>query len=188
MSLSFEQKEAVVSTVEAALASARAGVLAEYRGLTVAQLTELRAQARARGVWIKVVKNSLAKRAVAGTDFACLQDCFTGPVIFSAAEDPVAVAKVMADFAADHENLKITAGAMNGARIDRRTIGALAKLPGRDELRAQLAATMLAPVRQLAVTLAEIPTGLVRALAGVAKSAQSKSAQSNSEGSVKNTS
>jgi len=169
MSLTFEQKKAVVSEAEAALARARAGVLAEYRGLTVAQLTELRAQARARGVWVKVVKNSLAKRVVADSDFACLQKCFTGPVIFSASEDPVAVAKVMADFAADHEDLKITAGAMNGALIDRRTIGALAKLPGRDALRAQLAAAMRAPAQKLAVTLAEIPAGFARALAAVAK-------------------
>ena len=187
MSLSFEQKKTVVAEAAAALARARAGVLAEYRGLSVAQLTELRAQARERGVWIKVVKNTLAKRVVADSDFACLHDSFTGPVIFSASEDPVAVAKVMADFAADNEDLKITAGAMDGALIDRRTIGALAKLPGRDQLRAQLAAVLQAPLQKLAATLAEIPAGFARALSQVetAKSAGDSAGKSADKSSDK---
>ena len=170
MSLSFEQKKTLVGEAEAALARSRAGVLAEYRGLTVEQMTELRTQARERGVWIKVLKNSLAKRVVDGSDFACLKESFAGPVIFSASEDPVAVAKVMADFAAEHDHLKITAGAMDGALIDRRTIGALAKLPGREELLAKLAGAMRAPAQQFASTLAEIPARFVRVLSAVADS------------------
>lgn len=168
MSLSIEQKKAVVSEVSAALTTARAGVLAEYRGLSVAQLTDLRARARRRGVWVRVVKNSLAKRIVAGSDFACLDAHFTGPVIFSAAEDPVAVAKVTADFALENDDFKITAGVMNGALIDLSTIGSLAKLPGRDELIAQLMAAMRAPLQTFVATLNEVPARLARTLAAVA--------------------
>jgi len=186
MSLSIEQKKAVVSEVSAALASARAGVLAEYRGLSVAQLTDLRARARARGVWVRVVKNSLAKRIVAGSDFECLDAHFTGPVIFSAAEDPVAVAKVAAGFASDNDDFKITAGVMNGALIDLSTIGSLAKLPGRDELIAQLMAALRAPVQTMVATLNEVPSRLVRTLAAVAEAksqagAESAAADANSQ-------
>ena len=170
MSLSFEQKQAVVSEVSAAIASARAGVLAEYRGLSVAKLTALRTQAHSQGVWIKVVKNSLAKRVIAGSGFECLSEHFTGPVIFSASEDPVAVAKVVADFAKDNDDFKITAGAMNGELIDLRMIGGLAKLPGRDILIAQLLGTMRAPVQKLVTTLNEVPSKLARTLAAVAQS------------------
>lgn len=169
MSLNIEQKKAVVSEVSAQLATVRAGVLAEYRGLNVAQLTDLRARARQNGVWVRVVKNSLARRIVADSDFECLASHFTGPVIFSAAEDPVAVAKVTADFAADNDDFKITAGVMNGAFIDLRTIGALAKLPGRDELIAQLMAAMRAPMQTFVATLNEVPSRLVRTLAAVAE-------------------
>ncbi len=184
MSLSFNQKKTVVSEVSEAIASARAGVLAEYRGLSVAQLSALRAEARSQGVWVRVVKNSLARRVVAGSDFECLREHFVGPVIFSASEDPVAVARVMAGFAKEHDHFKITAGAMNGAPIDPGVIGGLAKLPGRDELLAQLAGAMRAPLQKLAATLNEIPGKFVRTVAAVAqaKPAQSKSEEkSNSE-------
>lgn len=170
MSLSLNQKKAVVSEVSEAIASAGAGVLAEYRGLTVAQLSALRAQAHKQGVWIKVVKNSLARRVIEGSDFACLSEHFTGPVIFSASEDPVAVARVMARFAKDNDDFKITAGVMNGALIDAGTIGGLAKLPGRDELIAQLAGVMAAPMRKLVATLNEIPSRFVRTTAALAQS------------------
>ncbi len=168
MSLSLNQKKVVVSEVTAAIASARAGVLAEYRGLSVAKLTDLRARAHHQGVWIKVVKNNLAKRVIEGSEFACLSEHFVGPVIFSASEDPVAVARVMARFAEDNDDLKITAGAMNGEIIDLGTIDRLAKLPGRDELIAQLAGTLRAPIAKLAATLNEIPSKFVRTLAAVA--------------------
>lgn len=170
MSLSLSQKKAVVGEVSEAIASARAGVLAEYRGLTVAQLTALRNEAHHQGVWIKVVKNSLAKRVIEGSDFACLREHFTGPVIFSTSEDPVAVARVMAGFAKDNDDLKITAGAMNGALIDANTIGGLAKLPGRDELITRLVRVMAAPAHKLATTLNEIPSRFVRTTAALARS------------------
>lgn len=170
MSLSLDQKKAVISEVTEAIASAQAGVVAEYRGMTVAQLTELRTEARNAGVWIKVVKNNLAKRVINGSDFECLTEHFVGPVIFSASEDPVAVAKVMAKFAKDSDHLNITAGAMNGALMDPNMIESLSKLPGREELLAKLMGTMQAPVQKFVSTLNEVPTKFVRALSAVAES------------------
>lgn len=170
MSLSFEQKKAVVSEVTEAIASAQAGVLAEYRGMTVSQLTDLRREARNAGVWIRVVKNNLAKRVIDGSDFECLSEHFVGPVIFSASEDPVAVAKVMAKFAKDNDNLKITAGAMNGSLMDQKTIESLSKLPGRDELLAKLVGTMNAPIQKFVSTLNEVPSKFVRTLSAVSQS------------------
>ena len=170
MSLSLDQKKAVISEVTEAIASAQAGVLAEYRGMTVAQLTALRKEARNAGVWVKVVKNNLAKRVINGSDFECLTEHFVGPVIFSASDDPVAVAKVMSKFAKDNENLNITAGAMNGSLMDAAMIESLSKLPSRDELLAKLMGTMQAPIQKFVSTLNEVPTKFVRALSAVAES------------------
>ena len=170
MSLSLAQKKAVVSEASEAIASANAGVLAEYRGMTVAQLTDLRREARSAGVWIKVVKNNLARIAIADTDFECLSEHFIGPVIFSASEDPVAVAKVMAKAAKDNEKLTITAGAMNGSLMDPKMIDDLSKLPSREELLAKLMGTMQAPVQKFVSTLNEVPGKFVRTLAAVAES------------------
>ena len=170
MSLSLNQKKAVISEVTEAIASAQAGVLAEYRGMTVAELTALRKEARNAGVWIRVVKNNLAKRVVDGSNFECLTEHFVGPVIFSASEDPVAVAKVMSRFAKDNEHLNITAGAMNGSLIDGAMIESLSKLPGRDELLAKLMGTMQAPIQKFVSTLNEVPSKFVRTLAAVAES------------------
>ena len=169
MSLSLDQKKAVISEATEAISSARAGVLAEYRGFNVQQLTALRAQARDAGVWVKVVKNNLARLAVRDSDFECLAERFTGPVIFSACEDPVAVAKVMAAFAKEHENFRITVGAMNGELIDPATILRLSSLPGRDELMAKLLGTMQAPMRKFASTLNEVPGRAARTLAAIAQ-------------------
>ncbi len=170
MSLSLAQKKAVISEASEAIASANAGVLAEYRGMTVAQLTDLRREARNAGVWIRVVKNNLARIAVADTDFACLSEHFAGPVIFSISEDPVAVAKVMSGYAKDSDKLKITVGAMNGSLMDRQMIDELSRLPGRQELLAKLTGTMQAPVQKFVTTLNEVPGKFVRTLAAVAAS------------------
>jgi large subunit ribosomal protein L10 len=112
MSLSIDQKKAVVSEVTQALSAAQAAVLAEYRGLTVAQITKLRSEARNLGVDVRVVKNTLARRIVADSIFECLTDHFTGPLVISSSEDPVAVAKLVSTFAKDNEELKITIGAI----------------------------------------------------------------------------
>lgn len=169
MSLSLDQKKAVIKEVTDAIASAQAGVVAEYRGLNVEQLTALRTEARNAGVWIKVVKNNLAKRVIKDSDFECLTEHFVGPVIFSASEDPVAVAKIMSNFAKDNEKLKITAGAMNGDFMDQTMIQNLSKLPSRDELIAKLMGTMNAPIQKLVSTMNEVPSKAVRALAAVAE-------------------
>ena len=169
MSLSLAQKKVVVSEASEAIASASAGVLAEYRGMTVAQLTDLRREARSAGVWIRVVKNNLARIAIADTDFECLSEHFIGPVIFSASEDPVAVAKVMSKAAKDNEKLKITVGAMNGSLMDQKMIDDLSKLPSREELLAKLMGTMQAPVQKFVSTLNEVPGKFVRTLAAVAR-------------------
>ena len=167
MSTVLQKKKAVVSEVADNLSSAQAAILAEYRGLTVSQLTELRKDAHEAGVYLKVVKNTLAKLAVKDTEFACLDEHLVGPVIFSASDDPVAVAKVMSSFAKDNENLKITSGVMNGDPMDVSVIQALSKLPGRDELLATLVATMQAPIVKLVRTMNEVPGKAVRALAAV---------------------
>ena len=170
MSLSLDQKKAVIKEVTDAIASAQAGVLAEYRGLNVEQLTALRTEARNAGVWIRVVKNNLAKLVIKDSDFECLTEHFVGPVIFSASEDPVAVAKIMSRFAKDNDKLKITAGAMNGDFMDLTMIQSLSKLPGRDELIAMLMRTIQAPVQKLVSTLNEVPSKAVRTLAAIAES------------------
>ncbi len=169
MSLSLDQKKVVISEATEAIASAQAGVLAEYRGFNVQQLTSLRTEARNAGVWIKVVKNNLARLAVRDSDFECLAEHFTGPVIFSASEDPVAVARVMAVFAKDNENFRITVGAMNGNLMDQAMIQRLSTLPGRDELIAKLMGTIRAPLQKFVSTLNEVPGKAVRTLAAIAE-------------------
>lgn len=169
MSLSLDQKKAVISEAAEAISSARAGVLAEYRGFNVQQLTSLRMEARNAGVWVKVVKNNLARIAVRDSDFECLAEHFKGPVIFSASEDPVAVARVMATFAEDNEDFRITVGAMNGDLIDLAMIQRLSSLPGRDELIAKLMSVIQAPVQKFVSTLNEVPGKAVRTLAAIAE-------------------
>ena len=172
MSLSIDQKKAVVSEAVRIFSAAQAAVLAEYRGLSVAQITELRSEARNNGVDIRVVKNTLARRSVSGTPFECLSDHFVGPVLISSANDPIAVAKVVSKFAKDHEALKIMVGVMNGDLIDKSTIQMLAKMPSRDELLATLMATMNAPLEKFVRTLNEVPGKLVRTIAAYRDSRQ----------------
>lgn len=167
MNSALKKKKAVVKLMTDHISSAQACVLAEYRGLSVSQLTSLRKEAHQAGVFMKVVKNTLAKRAIKGTDFACLDDNLTGPIIFSSSDDPVAVAKVLANFEKDNDTLKITAGAMNGEALDLAGIAALSKLPGREELLTTLVVTMQAPITKLVRTLNEVPTKAVRALSAV---------------------
>ena len=167
MSLDLEGKKAVVADVAESISGAQAAILAEYRGLTVSQMTGLRADARQAGVFLRIVKNTLTKRAVEGSDFECLQEHLIGPLALAASEDPVAVAKVLSKFAKEHGDLKIVIGAMNGALLSEDEIKVLAKLPGRDELLAQLIGVMQAPVQKLVQTLNEVPGSFVRTLAAV---------------------
>jgi large subunit ribosomal protein L10 len=167
MSLNLEEKKAVVAEVSGALEGSGAAILAEYRGLTVAQMTQLRANARNSGIYLRVVKNTLAQRAVEGTDFACLHEHLVGPLAFAASEDPVAVAKVLREFAKANEKFAIKVGAMGGKLMSADEVDALAKLPGREELLAKLLGTMQAPIQKFVQTLNEVPSSFVRALAAV---------------------
>jgi large subunit ribosomal protein L10 len=167
MSLNLEQKKAVVADVSARLNDAQAALIAEYRGLSVAQMTDLRQRAHAAKVYLKVVKNTLARRAVEGSPYECLKDQFIGPLAFAISGDPVAVAKLLSEFAKDNEALKIKAGAMNGKIMTAQQIHALAKLPGREQLLAILLGTMQAPIQKFVQTLNEVPSKFVRALAAV---------------------
>jgi large subunit ribosomal protein L10 len=167
LGLNLEQKQAVVAEVAKQVAGAQAIVMAENRGLPVAQLTQLRAKARASGVYFRVVKNTLVRRAVADTPFASLTDRMVGPLAYGIGPDPVAVAKVLNDFAKGNDKFVITGGAMPGQVMSAKEITALASLPSRDELLAKLLGTMQAPVTKFVRTLNEVPSRFVRTLAAV---------------------
>jgi len=165
LGLNLEQKQAVVSEVSAQLAKAQAVIVAEYRGLDVARVTQLRAKARQSGLYLRVLKNTLARRAVKGTPFESLSDQMVGPLMYGIAADPVAGAKVIAEFAKDNELFVIKGGAMPNTKMSDKDVKALAMLPSRDELIARLMGTMQAPVAKLARTLNEVPGKFVRTLA-----------------------
>ena len=165
MGLNLEQKQAVVSEVAAKLADAQALIVAEYRGLDVARVTQLRARARKSGLYLRVLKNTLARRAVKGTPFEPLSDQLVGPLMYGIASDPVAGAKVLADFARENELFVIRGGAMPGSRMSDKDVKALAQLPSREELLAKLLGTMQAPVAKLVRTMNEVPGKFVRTLA-----------------------
>ncbi|MDH3513292.1 MAG: 50S ribosomal protein L10 [Gammaproteobacteria bacterium] len=175
MSLTLDEKKAVVAEVSGKLTDAQAAMLAEYRGLSVAQMTVLRRMAHESKIYLRVVKNSLARRAVEGTGFECLKDQMNGPLAFAVSADPVAVAKILSEFAKDNDALKIKAGAMDGKLMSLEQIQALAVLPGREQLLAQLLGTLQAPVRKFVQTLNEVPAKFVRALAAV-RDAKAKAA------------
>ena len=167
MSLNLEQKQAVVAEVAKQVSGAQAIVMVENRGMAVADMTRLRAKARASGVYFRVVKNTLVRRAVAETPFAQLADRMVGPLAYGIGPDPVAVAKVLNDFAKGNEKFVITGGAMPGQVMSAKEIAALAALPSRDELIARLLGTMQAPIVRLARTLNAVPSTFVRTLAAV---------------------
>ena len=167
MGLNLDEKKAVVAEVSAEVAKAQAIVVAEYRGLEVGNMTELRRQARNAGVYLRVLKNTLARRAVKDTPFEKLSDQMVGPLIYGMASDPVATAKVMNEFAKANDKLVIKAGAMPNSLISSAEVKTLANMPSRDELIAKLLGTMQAPVAQFVRTLNEVPSRFVRTLAAV---------------------
>ena len=167
MSLTIEDKKAVVAEVATQVGTAQAIVLAEYRGLPVAEMTKLRAKARTSGVYFRVVKNTLVRRVVADTPFAGLAEQMSGPIAYGIGPDPVAVAKVLHDFAKGNEKFVIRAGAMANHVMSAKDVAALAGLPSRDELLSKLLGTMQAPVAKFVQTLNEIPSRFVRTLAAV---------------------
>lgn len=167
MSLNLEEKKAVVAEVSAQVATAQSVILAEYRGMNVVDITKLRAQARKSGVYLRVLKNTLVRRAVDGTPFSGLAAQMVGPLVFGVSADPVAAAKVLNDFAKTNDKLVIKGGAMPNHVMDAKGVQALASMPSRDELLATLLGTMQAPVAKFVRTLNEVPTSFVRGLAAV---------------------
>ena len=165
MGLSLEQKQAMVSEVATKLQGAQAVIVAEYRGLNVERVTQLRSKARKSGVYLRVLKNTLARRAVKGTPFEKLSEQMVGPLMYGISQDPVAGAKVLSEFAKENELFVIKAGAMPNAVISAQEIKALSQLPSREELIAKLLGTMQAPVTKLVRTMNEVPSKFVRTLA-----------------------
>ena len=165
MSLNIEAKQTVVAEVNAVAASAQSAVAAEYRGLTVAEMTELRTAARQSGVYVKVVKNTLARRAIAGTSFECMQASLKGPLVLAfSREDPGAAARVFRGFAKDHDKLVTVALSIGGELYAASELERLASLPTLDEARANLLRVLVAPATQLVRTLAEPASMLARTL------------------------
>ncbi|MEX3557065.1 MAG: 50S ribosomal protein L10 [Burkholderia sp.] len=163
MPLNREDKQAVVAEVFAQVAKAKTVVLAEYRGIAVGDLTKLRTQAREKQVYLRVLKNTLARRAVEGTPFAPLADQMTGPLIYGISEDAIAAAKVVNNFVKSNDKLIIKAGSFDGKVMDKAGVQALASIPSREELLSKLLFVMQAPV-----------SGFARALAALAEKKQAE--------------
>lgn len=165
MGLNLNDKKAIVAEVSAEVAKAQTLVVAEYRGIEVGDLTVLRKKARESGVYLRVLKNTLVRRAVAGTQFAELADQMSGPLIYSFSADPVAAAKVLHDFAKGNDKLVMKAGCYGGKVLDKAAVQALASIPSREELLAKLLGVMQAPL-----------TGFVCSLAALAKKREEEGA------------
>jgi large subunit ribosomal protein L10 len=166
--LTLQQKEAVVAEVNAVATGAHSAVAAEYRGLTVSQMTELRKTARNSGVYLRVVKNTLAIRALAGTEFECLNPGLKGPLLLAfSREEPGSAARLVKDFAKTHEKLVVKALAVGGHMLPAADLDRLASLPTREQALSMLMGTLQAPIAQLARTLAEPAAKLVRTFAAL---------------------
>ena len=167
MGLNLEQKKAVVAEVSEQLTKAQAVILVEYRGTQVGAMTQLRAKARGAGVYFRVLKNTLARRAMADTPFAGLSDKMLGPLAYGISADPMAAAKILHEFAKENEKFVIRGGAMANLVMTSKDIANLAKLPSREQLLAKLAGTMQAPIARFVRTLNEVPSKFVRTLAAI---------------------
>ena len=166
--LQLEDKKAIVQEVAAVASSAMSAVLADYRGLTVAEMTELRQKARQTDVYLKVVRNTLARLAVKETQYACLQEVLVGPIVLMFAKsDPGAAARLVRDFSKDHEKLEVKALALDGKLLALEKLKDIAKLPTREEALALLMSVMIAPITKLARTTSETYAKLVRVTAAV---------------------
>lgn len=168
MALKLEDKKVIVAEVAEVAKSAYSAVAAEYRGLSVAEMTELRSKARAGGVYLRVVRNTLARRAVEGTDFACMQDILVGPLVLAfSREEPGAAARVIKDFAKDHKKLEVKAVSISGKLLPASEIETLAKMPTYEQALSMLMSVMKAPISKFVRTLAEPHAKLVRTVAAV---------------------
>jgi large subunit ribosomal protein L10 len=176
LGLNLDQKKAVVADVAAAVAGAQVIVIAENRGLEVGDVTRLRAQARAQGIYLRVLKNTLARRAVVGTPFEGLAKEMTGPLLYGMSSDPVSAAKVLQEFVKGNDKLVIKGGALANHLLDAAGVKALASMPSREELLATLLGTMQAPIAKFVQTLNEVPGKFVRTLAALRDEREKQSA------------
>lgn len=168
MPLNLEDKKSIVAEVSAVAAEAHSAIAAEYRGLTVGEMTELRARARNGGVYLRVVKNTLARRALEGTEFECMNEGLVGPLVLAfSQEDPGAAARLIKDFAKEHDKLVTKLISIGGELLAANDLDRLASMPTRDQAISMLMALMKAPVEKLARTLNEVPGKLVRTVAAV---------------------
>ena len=168
VALNLEDKKSIVAEVSTIAASAHSAVAAEYRGLSVDEMTELRVKARNEGVYLRVVKNSLVKRAVDGTEFECMKDSLVGPLIMAfSQEDPGAAARLVKDFSKDHDKLIARIISVGGEVLPVEQIDRLAKLPNREQALSMLMAVMKAPIEKFVRTLNEPHAKLVRTVAAV---------------------
>lgn len=168
MALRLDDKKALVAEVNAVASTAQSVVAAEYRGLTVTQMTNLRAKARTSGVYLRVVKNTLARRAIAGTPFECVSDSLKGPLVLAfSKDDPGAAARLVKTFAKENDKLVPTVVSLGETMLSAQDLDRVANLPTLDAARATLLGTLQAPLSQLVRTVAEPHTKLVRALAAV---------------------
>ena len=168
MAIRLEDKKAIVADVNETASNALSLVIADARGVTVGAMDALRKQARENGVNLRVVRNTLARRAIQGTEFECVSDALVGPSIFGfSMEDPGAAARIFKDFAKQQEAFEVKALSVGGKLLDASQIDALAKLPTRDQALSQLMSVMIAPVTKLARTFNEIPSKVTRAVAAV---------------------
>lgn len=174
MALKLEGKKAIVAEVAKVAASATSAVAADYRGLTVSQMTGLRAKARQNGIYLRIVRNTLAKRALQGTEFECLSNVLTGPLFLAfTQQDPVAAAKLLRDMAKESENLKVKALVLGGQLYGPEKLEAIASLPSKEQALSMLLSLMLASVTKLARTLAEPYARVARVTAQVRDQKQS---------------
>ncbi len=167
MSLNRSEKAVIIEEVSTKLETAQAVIIAEYRGLDVASATELRKTARESGVYLRVLKNTLVRRAIDGTPFAELSSQLTGPLMYAISEDPVAAAKVLSGFAKTNDSVVVKGGSLPDSLLTTDGVKALSTMPSREELLAKLLGTMQAPITQFVRTLNEVPTKFVRGLAAV---------------------
>jgi len=168
VALNLEQKKAIVAEVSDVAANALSAVAADYRGLTVSEVTELRSKAREKGVVLRVVRNTLARRALDNTEFACMRDALVGPLLLAFSKsEPGAAAKLIKDFMKEHEKLEVKALAIGGQLLAAKDLDVVAKLPTRDEAIAMLMSVMKAPVEKFVRTLAEPHAKLVRTIAAI---------------------
>lgn len=168
MPLNLEQKQAVVAEVAEIAAKAFSAVAAEYRGLTVGEMTELREKARESGVYLRVVKNTLVKKAVENTEFECIKDALVGPLIMAfSMEDPGCAARLVKDFSKDHEKLETKFVSVSGQLLEASELERLSKLPTKDQAISMLMSVMKAPVEKFVRTLAEPHAKLVRTVDAV---------------------